>query len=219
MEIAHHLQRDILDRLMRTPMRRFSELKPADIESNSFMYHLKQLMQAGYVEKIDGFYRLSANGLTYVDTISHLNLKPRKQPKLVTIIALRNSSGQWLMARRKRQPFINSYMLPSGKQHFGESAETHIDREIKEQFGFDVVTKRRGLTDIRIHRDNVLITHVVGHVYEGMADVDAPLGNDKFDYEWVDADDVMLMAGTKELCDKIANEPSLFFLSLDLNDN
>lgn len=216
--IEHHIQIDIMNRLSRAQQLRFSELKPDDLESNAFMYHLKQLMKAGYVEKDGEHYRLHLKGLTYVDSLTTTNSKPRKQPKIVTVFALKNKDGKYLMVYRKLQPSLGTWMLLSGKQHFGESAEEHAEREMREQIGKGVKVTRRGLMDIRVRHRGEIVVHLVAHIYAG--DYDGPLPEEsvKFRYDWVDKDDdLSFTAGTPELIHEIENAQSLFFLSLDVS--
>lgn len=220
--IEHHIQKDILLRLSKAVSLRFSELKPSDLESNAFMYHLRQLHAQKLVEKTDQGYRLTDEGLAYIDGFSFHTLKPRKQPKVISILAIRNADGGWLLAKRKYQPYINQYMLPSGKQHLGEGPTEHAERELKEKLQLDAPLRRRGLSDIRIYRGEKLITHVLAHIYEGQAQDDTvPSETHQFQYVWVSkkggAD--TLLAGTREIMDKLETETELFFLSLDVQDD
>jgi hypothetical protein len=47
----HRLQQHILSQLIHYPERRYADLKPDEVEGNLFMYHLRQLMAAGWVIK------------------------------------------------------------------------------------------------------------------------------------------------------------------------
>ncbi len=67
----HRLQQHILHQLILNERQRYADLKPAEVEGNLFMYHLRCLMKNGHVEKCpDGRYRLAAEGKTYVDRLS-----------------------------------------------------------------------------------------------------------------------------------------------------
>lgn len=219
--IEHHIQKDILLRLSKAAELRFSELKPDDLESNAFMYHLKQLQAQKLVDKTPHGYRLSDDGLAYIDGFSFNTLKLRKQPKVVGILAIRNEKGEWLVARRKYQPYIYQYMLPSGKQHLGEGAAEHVDRELREKLHMSVPLVRRGMADIRIYRGDKLITHVLAHIYEGTTKDDhLPPETHQFSFEWAakTSTDHKFLAGTREIMDSLENDPESFFLSLDVQD-
>jgi ADP-ribose pyrophosphatase YjhB (NUDIX family) len=218
--IDHYLQQDIINKLSRAETCRFSELKPKELESNLFMYHLKQLITAGYVKKVPSGYQLGAAGLTYVDMLSRTNSKPRKQPKLVSILAVRNSEGEYLLARRLLQPYIDKHMFLSGKQHFGESAEDHIKRELAEQTSLLLAPKRRGLADIRIKADGQLLTHIVAHIYSFDYDGPPPPDSDKFTYSWqAVAGQPQVVAGTIALYERLEREKELFFIDLAIDEN
>jgi ADP-ribose pyrophosphatase YjhB (NUDIX family) len=220
--ITHHIQKDIFIRLGKASHLRFSELKPEGMESNLFMYHLKQLIAQKLVEKDAEGYKLAPAGLTYLDSFSFRTNSPRKQPKIISILALKNTAGKWLLARRKYQPYIGEYMFVSGKQRFGEQPETHALREMQEKLGFTTPMTRRGLLDIRISKDDTLITHVLGHVYEATVDMaEPPAETHQFSFIWDDPSNpqLRLLPGTAELYERLLNSRELFFLSLDAQDN
>lgn len=216
--IEHHIQIDILNRLSRAPSLRFSQLKPKELQANLFMYHLKQLIKSGYVEKTAHSYQLAPLGLTYVDSLSLTNGKPRKQPKVISILAVRNEDGSWLLGRRKLQPYIGQWMFLSGKQHFGESSEEHMQRELLEKVRVNIPLERVGLVDIRISRGGHTISHAIGHVYTGIAPTQAvPTETEQHIYEWHHElpDSQLLMPGTKELFEILAKNERQFFVSVD----
>lgn len=216
--IEHHIQKDIITRLSQARELRFSELKPAQLESNSFMYHVKQLITSGFVEKTDTGYTLTPAGLTYVDGLSLKSSRPRKQAKILSVIVLKNKQGQYVLARRKYQPFIDTFLFPGGKQHYGESPEDHVRRELQEQFGLTGTPRRRGLVDQRSYSRGTLITHVLTHVYELVYEGVVPPESPKFVYEWSYVEDAhRLYPGTYELYQALEHEENLFFLSLDVS--
>lgn len=211
----HHIEQSILRQLAYSGRASFSQLKPDDIMNNAFDYHLKALIRDKLVAKNDGNYQLTAAGLEYIDKLSFKTGKPRSQPKLVAILALQNSRGQWLMAERKVEPYLGQLMLPSGKQHYGESPANHIIRELDEQVGQAVAVERRGFADVRISRDGHLVSHVAGHVYAGKFDGPAPAANNKFSYSFLAADAANLLAGTLEIIKQLEAGGD-FFLPLDV---
>jgi 8-oxo-dGTP pyrophosphatase MutT (NUDIX family) len=219
--IEHHIQKEILLRLSKAATLRFSELKPKELESNSFMYHLQQLIKQKLVSKTVSGYELSDEGLAYIDGFSFHTLKPRKQPKLISILVVRNETGEWLLAKRKYQPYIGQYMFVSGKQHLGEDPASHAQRELREKLEMVIPLKRRGMSDIRIFRGDNLITHVTAHIYEGFTRTNKiPAETNQFEFKWVKPKDsnIKLLAGTDEIMEKLETETDLFFMSLDAKD-
>lgn len=214
--IEHHIQRRIIDRLMQAECLRFKDLKPDGMESNIFMYHLKQLIKQDFVAKTDQGYTLTPRGLTYVDNLS-TDSKQYLQPKHICILAIRDAKGRWLVAQRKTQPFIGKYMLPSGKQRLGESIEQHVRRELQKKFGIAASAVRCGTAEVMLHDEmsRTLLTHVVGQVYVVTIEtLDLPQETDQYKYSWRDdVGKLDFLPGTQELMQKIKDSKEYFFFS------
>lgn len=107
--LDHHLQRSIVFSLAFTPDRRFSELKPDEVDNKLFTYHLKKVLQAGYVTKsADGLYALSAAGRR-LSTGVHDNeqaLIIERAHSVLYLIIRRKSDGAWLFYTRHTYPML-----------------------------------------------------------------------------------------------------------------
>lgn len=220
--IEHHIQREIIDRLMQAKNLRFKDLKPDGMESNIFMYHLKQLTKQNFVMKTDAGYVLAPQGLHYVDNLSSAGAKPLAQPKTICILYIKNEAGEILVAQRKNQPFIGKYMLPSGKQRLDESIEQHVSRELQEKFNITKQAVRRGVAEIMLHdtSSQILLTHVIGQVYEvEILAADIPLKANRYTYSWHrEVSTLDFMPGTKELISRLQGTEELFFFSYSTTD-
>ena len=221
--VEHHIQREILRKLSLASTLRFSQLKPDGMESNIFMYHVNRLLQGDYVQRKSGAYQLGVHGLRYADNIvSSTDFTPALHPKPIAIIVLTNSTGEVLLVRRNTQPYIDSYMFLSGKQHFGEDPLPHAHRELLEKANLDGVDlERRGLADYRVRNQlGEVITHVIGHVYCGSYDGPAPKSwTPRYSFKWHSPEHMAKLAvlpGTLELYATIQQHPkTLFFVSED----
>ena len=131
----HYIQKYILDKLITAQYLRNRDMRPPHTESNLYQYHLKRLIDSGYIEKQSEGYTLSTKGLQYADRHSSELKSERPQPKLVTVLLLENEAGEVLLIPRKKQPFIGMYNLPSGKIHEGESLLEAGRRELAEKVG------------------------------------------------------------------------------------
>lgn len=131
----HFIQKYILDKLIYAQFLRNRDMRPPHIESNLYQYHLKRLIDSGYVKKVQQGYELSTKGLQYADKHSSDLKTQRPQPKLVTILIIENEKGEVLLVKRNKQPFIGLYNLPSGKIHEGESLIEAGTRELLEKTG------------------------------------------------------------------------------------
>lgn len=203
--IEHHIQRKILERLMTSESLRFSELKPDGMESNIFMYHLRQLQKQDFILKTGDGYGLAHKGLQYVDGLQSGTLKPYRQPKLIAIVILENKDGHFMLAERKTQPYVGTRMFMSGTQHFNESFPEQSARELREKGLPGVQMEYRGVADVQISHDDELLTHVFAHVHYGTYDGDLPIEDDRFRYVWHDFNDTKteLVAGTREIYELI----------------
>lgn len=131
----HFIQAHILDKLIHAEKLRNRDMRPANIDSNLYQYHLLRLQKEGFVAKEGIYYKLTGRGLAYADRHSTTLRKTRSQPKLITVIFLYNQEGKVLLISRTRQPFMGMYNLPSGKIHLDETVEAAARREIKEKAG------------------------------------------------------------------------------------
>lgn len=162
----HWIQRHILDKLMTHRVLRFSELRADDIESNLFQYHLRHIIRKGLVEKCEGGYQLAPAGLYYADRFSPAYKGERPQPKLVTVVIVKDCEGRVLLTQKQRQPWLGDYHLPAGKIHTGESTDDAAKRELEEKTGLlldDVWF--RCLAHIQIVKSSIVVSDYFGFLF------------------------------------------------------
>jgi len=119
-EVKHHIQKHILSILMHAKYARFRDLRPPRVDTNLYSYHLKLLQKSDMIAKADEGYTLGPRGLEYVDRVSAGKLTVRRQPKIITMLVVQNSDGDILLARRIKQPHIDTWTLPHGKIHIDD---------------------------------------------------------------------------------------------------
>ncbi len=160
----HYIQKYILDKLITSEFLRNRDMRPPHTESNLYQYHLKRLIDSGYIQKQGSEYTLSTKGLQYADRHSSELKDERPQPKLVTILLLENEAGEVLLIPRKKQPFIGMYNLPSGKIHEGESLLQAGKRELAEKVGITngVELKSSGTVHLIITDDTETVSESYG---------------------------------------------------------
>jgi ADP-ribose pyrophosphatase YjhB (NUDIX family) len=145
---------------------KYSKLKPVGTEGNLFSYHLKILVEEGLIELKTGHYYLTAKGKQHVDRISFTTLHTRVQPKIVTLIVLKEKD-KYLLYERKRMPFIEHVGFPYGKIHLEERILEAADRELLEKTGLRANLKHRGDVYLTVHDETELISHMLCHVFSG----------------------------------------------------
>jgi 8-oxo-dGTP pyrophosphatase MutT (NUDIX family) len=167
--MMHRLQQHILSQLIHHSDRRYADLKPAAVEGNLFMYHLKHLIKQGYVAKrADGRYGLTAEGHRYADRLSLATLTPRAQPKIVTLLVCRDEAGRYLLWRRRRQPLLGRVGFPHGKIHLGETIADAAQRELREKTGLAAATlHHRGDGYLTYRQDGEPVSQIFFHLFVG----------------------------------------------------
>lgn len=148
-------------------MCRYSQLKPEGVEGNLFMYHLRVVTRDGYVQKVAGGYQLTASGKQFVDRISMEKFQPRIQPKIVTLLIVKNLQGQLLLWRRNKQPFIHKVGFITGKIHLGEGIDQAANRELQEKAGLTAQLHHAGDGYLTVYEDRELISQVLFHCFVG----------------------------------------------------
>ena len=177
---VHWIQKQALKKLVVESELRFARLKPEDVESNLFMYHLRRLLAEGLVTKTESGYRLSAAGKRYADKLSWKTLSPRSQPKIVTMVACRNRRGEWLVYRRRRQPFRDMISFPHGKLHMGELVQAAAERELYEKAKLRGSLRHRGEVYLSVYHEDELISHALCHVFSATAVTGQPLADPEY---------------------------------------
>jgi ADP-ribose pyrophosphatase YjhB (NUDIX family) len=166
-DISHNIQKHIMSVLMYQEFARFRDLRPPRTDTNLFSYHLKALLRSGFVQKTDEGYRLSQNGLAYVDRVSTAKMSIRTQPKIITMLVVQNSDGDILLQRRTKQPYINAWTLPYGKLHIEDKTViAAAQREASEKLKLDdQILRHVGEAYIRVRVGDDLLSTTLAHVF------------------------------------------------------
>ena len=209
----HHIQKHILQVLTYAKRAKFSEMRPPRVDSNVYSYHLKALQREQFVEKTDLGYRLSPNGLAYVDKVSLGNFEQRVQPKIMTILVLKDEKGNVLLHQKRRQPFIDSKLLPSGKIHLDDpSVAVAAERELHEKIGEGASPLIHvGDVYIRGRINGQLVSSIMGHVCTGtLADGTSVYPGNAW-YSKVDRQKLKLAPATEQIINATETEKQFFF--------
>lgn len=160
----HWIEKYILKELIFRGHARFADLKPARVESNLFLYHLKNLIREKYVEKTDDGYKLSSDGLRFASFYSYDQDSIRLQPKIIKAVVCYDGE-KVLVHRRGREPFKGKISLVNGKLHFGEpSILESARRELKEKTGLTATDINHvGDTYLHYNLNGDNYNHVLSH--------------------------------------------------------
>jgi 8-oxo-dGTP diphosphatase len=139
---THTAQVAILRYLLFKPQAAFSELQKAtNLTSDHFNFHVKKLVDEGYVEKNEKQYKLTNKGKEYSNRMDTDENEIEKQPKVSVAITLerQNSKGEreFLFQQRKKNPYFDFWGRMGGKVRWGESVIEAAERELMEETGLE----------------------------------------------------------------------------------
>jgi hypothetical protein len=130
----HHIQKKIIYALTRKETARFAELRPKNLDSNIFTYHLKQLIAAKLIAKTaSGNYKLTQNG-----KLTGINIKLDAKDELaqahsVVFLAAQNASGEWLLRERLVHPAYGKVGFLHCEPNANESVIDTAEKSFKER--------------------------------------------------------------------------------------
>jgi len=165
----HHIQKTIINNLAHASPLRFSELQPQRIPNNTFSYHLKKLLETGYVALTTEGYVATRKALK---TLSYNDNEKRSisRPAVLTILFVTNEVGEVLLIKRRTQPFKNHFGFPSGLIHGSETIEQAARRELYEKTSIIAevgMLRQGGVLDFRYQEkvSNDIFIHAIGFIY------------------------------------------------------
>jgi 8-oxo-dGTP pyrophosphatase MutT (NUDIX family) len=163
----HYIQRYILDVLRHSEFARFRDLRPSGVDSNAFSYHLTRLMKEGYLHKLEQGYTLTTQGLSYIDRVSKLDTRPRRQPKIMTLTFIFNELEEILVRHKETQPMINRVTCACGMMHMDDpTIKDAALREIREKMGIELDEIHHvGDCYMAIRSSGIVIMNTLMHVF------------------------------------------------------
>lgn len=143
---AHETQVIILRHLLFARSASFAMIqKETNLTSDHFNFHIKKLVEEGYVEKKDGDYRLTNKGKEYANRMDTDENEIEKQPKISIAITLErkglNGEREFLFQQRKKNPYYDFWGRVGGKMRWGETVIEAANRELKEETGLEAEFK------------------------------------------------------------------------------
>jgi len=150
MKPEHHLQKDIIRKLVHAEHLRFSELKPHLIEGNIFTYHLQQLLKNKLIEKrSDGSYELTGAGKALGITSSLNDDQLLSQAHSILLMAAKSDEG-WLLRRRLVQPVYGKWGFIHGEPEAGIPATQTAAAVFERRTGLKAQFSPKGSGYIRL---------------------------------------------------------------------
>lgn len=141
----HEYQILILKKLLYQKEAKFSQLNTSKIDNNHFNYHLKYLINEGFISKTDNLYLLTDKGLELANRIDTKESRMTSQPKVSVMIRILNNEGMTLVGYRQKDPEKGKISFYTEKVRLGESIEDTITRCLKNETGLEGTSKFRGV--------------------------------------------------------------------------
>lgn len=133
----HETQVLIMRHLLFSPSAGFAELqKQTGLTSDHFNFHIKKLLDTGYVEKKTDKYHLTQRGKEYANRLDTDENEIERQPKVSVVLVVERQTGgrrEFLCQQRLKQPYYGFWGRLGGKVRWGESFEEAARRELKEE--------------------------------------------------------------------------------------
>lgn len=196
MKQMHDIQLQILKKLLFNPTARYVDMKPDDeMENNKFDFHLDRLIKAGYVEKNDKAYSLTAMGKGFANEIDSEKLEITKQSKVtvwVSCIRIVGGKKQFLIGTRLKQPFFGCQGFMTAKVRYGEKIMGAAKREMLEETNLTGEPQLVGIKHFRVFdkKTNDLLEDKFMYLLR-VTDPEGELrGSEEGEFDWVDEDNM-----------------------------
>ena len=136
----HPIQAKALKVLLFQTETKFTQLNVEKVPTDQFNFHLKSLVEAEILEKINGRYLLTAKGKEFANRFDTEKIAIERQAKLTMIIIPVKKSGKKtlrIVQQRLKQPYYGYLGAITGKIRYGESVLSAAARELKEETGLE----------------------------------------------------------------------------------
>lgn len=194
MKDLHELKIHILKTLLFADSKRYSEIKPGEIEGSQFTFHLNDLIDQGLVLKNDtGDYSLTPMGKNFANKYDYDSIVPATQAKhSVVICAFRNNKKEILLYKRLKNPFYGCQGFMTGKVQYGERVQDTAKRELLEETHLVGDPTLIAIRHYRVYdndskkllEDKVMYIHIVNNPNSEVA------SNEEGEFKWVEVSKV-----------------------------
>lgn len=155
--IYHNIQQQIIYKLARAKSVNYAALKPNNMESNAFNYHLKEVIKSGFVVKSDdGNYILTKVGMR-LGLNAHLSLVDRLSlSHAVIFMTVFDKNKGWLVRRRTAHPMFGYVGFVHGEPLAHETVLESASRCFEKVTGLKADFIPRGFGYARFFSDGEL---------------------------------------------------------------
>jgi len=165
----HHIQKSIILSLSQKSPQRFKQLQPPRLPNNTFAYHIKKLVDSGYIKQENEGYAACRKALKQV-SYGYDGIKNFARPITISMVYVTNTQGEVLLLNRRSKPFRGWYGLISGVIHSGETTGEAAARELLEKAKLKVEEKAltaHGVLEFSYRQNNSedIFIHAIAFVF------------------------------------------------------
>lgn len=216
--VEHHIQKEIITKLVECETARYADLKPANIEGNVFTYHLQSLMRDGLVVKNDaGLYMLTSAGKLFGINSSLKKKDLLLQAHAIILLSIRDDHGRWLLRRRLVQPMYGAVGFIHGEPVAGQSVYAAAAHTLERRTGMSGEFQFKGSGYICLRNKEEIISYTQFSLFE-VANLQGGLQASDSHGEniWLEKPDFSAADMIPSMADLAAKvvEPGLFFADL-----
>jgi len=151
----HDAQTKILRELLFIHETNFADLqRVSGLESDHAKFHIKRLVELGYIDKRNSRYKLSIKGKEYANKLDTDAGVIERQPKVAVMLIVEREHGgkkEYVVQERLKHPYYGYWGAPTGKVRWGESIVEAAARELEEETGLIGTFEFRGINHERVH--------------------------------------------------------------------
>jgi ADP-ribose pyrophosphatase YjhB (NUDIX family) len=156
----HPIQIKILQDLLFSRDKKYSELKPQEMEGSQFTFHLNRLIGDGYINKSEiGVYELSDKGKEFANRMNSDEGFMGIQPKSTTVMCATRGVGadtEFLLYKRLKNPFFGQIGFPTHKFWYGDGIVETAKKGLREEANLDGEPILIGIKKYRVFYEGIL---------------------------------------------------------------
>ncbi len=201
----HIVQRKILFDLLFSDSLRYTDIKPLDMDSTQFMFHLKQLKSKGFVVKNpSGVYKLTEVGKEFANKLDITSLTFFPQTKVTTVfccVRLNGKHTEYLLYQRLKNPYYECYGFPTQKVLWGETIESAAVKGLYEETGLKPSSTLTpfAIRHYRVYdKDKVLLEDKLMHGFIIPDPIGDLISNIEGDFFWADDAKIKTLSKTQD---------------------
>ncbi|MFT4325996.1 MAG: NUDIX domain-containing protein [Candidatus Woesearchaeota archaeon] len=162
--MEHEIELHILKKLMYAKDLGYNDILDKQFPSNAFSYHLKKIVDAGYITNKDGVYNLTPQGMHIMASRDGVSLQEKQKP-IVCCFILGVRDDLILVNKRLKQPFLHYVGIPGGKLDFGMEVLESAKQEFLEETGLTGDFELKCIANAITYEEDEVAHHILGFTF------------------------------------------------------